>query len=52
MNPLEYIKALDHHAYFIHAFKDSVQKLKDFLKKEFHMNLENLSAAWKRSLNN
>ncbi|MEK7213923.1 MAG: hypothetical protein AAB637_02305 [Patescibacteria group bacterium] len=37
MNPLEYIKALDHHAYFIHAFKDSVQKLKDFLKKEFHI---------------
>lgn len=37
MNPLAYIKALDHHAYFIHAFKDAVQKLKDFLKKEFHI---------------
>lgn len=37
MNPLEYIKALDHHAYFIHAFKDSAVKLKEFLKKEFHI---------------
>lgn len=37
MNPLAYIKALDHHAYFIHAFRDVAQRLKDFLKKEFHI---------------
>lgn len=37
MNPFEYIKALDHHAYFIHSFKDSVNHLKDFLKNKFHI---------------
>ena len=35
MHPLEYIKALDHHAYFIHAFKDSVTHLKAHLKEMF-----------------
>ena len=35
MHPLEYIKALDHHAYFIHAFKDSVTHLKEHLKSMF-----------------
>ena len=38
MHPLDYIKALDHHAYFIHAFKDSVHHLKDFLKEKFNIN--------------
>ncbi len=37
MNPFDYIKTLDHHAYFIHSFENGVQKLKDFLKKEFHI---------------
>lgn len=37
MNPFDYIKTLSHHAYFIHSFKDGAQKLKDFLKKEFHI---------------
>lgn len=37
MHPLDYIKALDHHAYFIHAFKDSVHHLKDFLKEKFNI---------------
>lgn len=37
MHPLDYIKALDHHAYFIHSFKDSVTKLKDFLKEKFNI---------------
>jgi DNA polymerase III delta prime subunit len=31
----DYIKALDHHAYFIHAFKDGAQKLKEHLKRAF-----------------
>ncbi len=35
MNPFQYIKYLDHHAYFIHAFKDSVDKLKNHLKEKF-----------------
>ncbi|MDO8430636.1 MAG: hypothetical protein Q7S72_01430 [Candidatus Taylorbacteria bacterium] len=38
MNPLNYIHALDHHAYFIHSFKDSVHKLKEYLKGKFHIN--------------
>ena len=37
MNPLEYIKALDHHAYFIHAFNDAFNHLKDYLKEKFHI---------------
>ena len=37
MNPFEYIKALDHHAYFIHAFKDSVHHLKEYLKEKFNI---------------
>lgn len=34
MNPLDIIKTLDHHAYFIHSFKDSVEHLKSFLKEK------------------
>ena len=37
MHPLDYIKALDHHAYFIQSFKDSVSHLKDLLKEKFHI---------------
>ncbi len=37
MNPSDYIKALDHHAYFIHSVKDAAHKLKEFLQKEFHI---------------
>ncbi len=35
MNPLQYIHALEHHAYFIHSFKDAAQHLKEFLKEKF-----------------
>lgn len=35
MNLLQYIHALEHHAYFIHSFKDATQHLKDFLKEKF-----------------
>jgi len=35
MNPFEYIKALDHHAYFIHSFEDSVIHLKEYLNSKF-----------------
>ncbi len=35
MNPFQYIKTLEHHAYFIHSFKDGVLKLKEFLKEKF-----------------
>jgi DNA polymerase-3 subunit delta' len=35
MNPLQFIKFLDHHAYFIHSFKDSAIKLKEYLKDKF-----------------
>lgn len=38
MNPFEYLKTLDHHAYFIHAIKDGAQKLKEYLKEKFHIN--------------
>ncbi len=37
MNPLNYLHVLDHHAYFIHSFKDSVSKLKEFLQEKFHI---------------
>ena len=37
MNPSDFIKTLDHHAYFIHAFENGVQKIKEFLKKEFNV---------------
>ena len=38
MNPFEYlVKNLNHHAYFVYSFKDEVNKLKEFLKKEFHI---------------
>lgn len=39
MHPLEYIKALDHHAYFIHAFKDSVLHLKEYLNTKFKIGI-------------
>lgn len=35
MNPLNYINALEHHAYFIHSFKDAVHHLKEYLKDKF-----------------
>ena len=35
MNPFEYIKNLEHHAYFIQSIKDSAEKLKLFLKEKF-----------------
>ncbi len=37
MHPLEYLKALDHHAYFVHSFKDSVHNLKEYLKEKLHI---------------
>ncbi len=37
MNHFDYIKSLDHHAYFIHSFKDSVEKLKNYLKDTFNI---------------
>ncbi|MDQ5893089.1 MAG: polymerase subunit delta [Patescibacteria group bacterium] len=38
MHPFEYlVKNLSHHAYFLHSFKDGAHKLKEFLKKEFHI---------------
>lgn len=38
MNPFDYLKSLEHHAYFIHAFNDSVDHLKEFLKRKFKIN--------------
>ena len=35
MNPFQYLVTLDHNAYFIQSFKDSVLKLKEFLKEKF-----------------
>jgi hypothetical protein len=35
MNPFEYIKNLEHHAYFIQSFTDSVEKLKLYLSEKF-----------------
>ncbi len=35
MSPLKNLKSLDHHAYFIHSFKDTFLHLKDFLKSKF-----------------
>lgn len=40
MNPLEYIKALDHHAYFLHSVNDTVFKLKEFLLEKFNIKHE------------
>jgi DNA polymerase III delta prime subunit len=37
MNLSQYIKYLEHHAYFIHSFKDVVDKLKYFLKDKFNI---------------
>lgn len=38
MHPFDIIKNLDHHAYFIHSFKDAVHKLKEYLKNKFNIN--------------
>ncbi len=35
MNPLQYIHALEHHAYFISSFKDAALHIKNFLKDKF-----------------
>jgi DNA polymerase-3 subunit delta' len=35
MNPLEYIKNLEHHAYFIQSFADGVENLKSYLNEKF-----------------
>lgn len=35
MNPFQYLKYLNHHAYFIHSFKDGIEKLKEYLKNSF-----------------
>lgn len=40
MDPLDYIKSLDHHAYFLHSFKDTVHKLKEFLFEKFNIKHE------------
>lgn len=37
MNPFQYINALEHHAYFIHSFKDVAHKLKEYLKDKFNI---------------
>ena len=37
MNPFEYIKTLEHHAYFLHYFKDISIKLKQYLKDRFNI---------------
>lgn len=40
MNPLEYIKTLDHHAYFLHSVQNTVHKLKEFLLEKFNIKHE------------
>lgn len=35
MNPFEYIKTLEHHAYFIQSFAGGVDRLKAYLKEKF-----------------
>lgn len=37
MSLSQYLHFLDHHAYFIHSFKDSVDKLKEYLKNKFNI---------------
>lgn len=37
MSLSQYLHFLDHHAYFIHSFKDSVDKLKEYLKTKFNI---------------
>ncbi len=37
MSLSQYLHFLDHHAYFIHSFKDSVDKLKEYLKSKFNI---------------
>ncbi|MEK7463565.1 MAG: hypothetical protein AAB610_00370 [Patescibacteria group bacterium] len=37
MSLFAYIHTLSHHAYFIHSFKDSAQKLKEHLLNTFHI---------------
>ena len=38
MSPFDYIHTLNHHAYFIHSFKDSAYKLKEHLLTALHIN--------------
>jgi|SRR3989344_4081161 len=40
MNPLQYIHTLNHHAYFIHSFKDTAKRLKEYLKEKFNIHHE------------
>lgn len=37
MSLSQYLHFLDHHAYFIHSFKDSVDKLKEYLLTKFNI---------------
>lgn len=37
MNPFQYIHTLNHHAYFIHPFKDAVSHIKESLKEKFNI---------------
>lgn len=37
MNPFDFIKNLEHHAYFLHSIEHAFQKLADFLNKEHHI---------------
>lgn len=37
MNPFQHFHLLNHHAYFIHSFKDSFEHLKAHLNKVFHI---------------
>ncbi|HEY9583705.1 MAG TPA: hypothetical protein VJI66_01940 [Candidatus Paceibacterota bacterium] len=40
MNPLQHIHILNHHAYFIHSFKDAAKRLKEYLKEKFNIHHE------------
>lgn len=35
MNPFNFLHVLDHHSYFVHSFKDSVERLKEYLAEKF-----------------
>lgn len=37
MSLSQYLHFLDHHAYFIHSFKDSVDRLREYLKSKFNI---------------
>ncbi len=38
MNPFQHFHLLNHHAYFLHSFKDAIFHLKDHLKDKFKIN--------------